>query len=286
MKEYLEKRFRHIRNVDPETHRQWLRLQQAIVQREISPNRRTWFAWPRWAPAIAAVVILIGISFYVASIDHLATSDSPNTYATVRGERHEILLTDGSTVTLAPASELVVHRLQGEKPRQVSLKGEAYFSVHRGDAAFIVSTEYADVEVVGTEFNVRARGEVLEVGVLSGSVNVRLKNGERAESLLLSRLQMAIISRDGLSKHLGAIPSAGYPGWMHGKLLLDRTPFEEACREIELRFNVTVEGLDGKLSSNRVTGILNARSAEEAVVALCELAGVKVKQNGTVFTVY
>ncbi|HWP81405.1 MAG TPA: FecR family protein [Bacteroidota bacterium] len=79
-----------------------------------------------------------------------------------------MVLHDGSKVLLSAASELVVPKMLAGKPRRVSLKGEAYFSVHTSDDAFIVSTEYADVEVVGTAFNVRTRAEVLEVGVLSG----------------------------------------------------------------------------------------------------------------------
>ena len=71
--------------------------------------------------------------------------------------------------------------------REVTMKGEVFFDVQPGDTPFIVHSSLGDVEVVGTEFNVNATSEELEVEVEEGIVSVkgkdeqvRVKKGQRA----------------------------------------------------------------------------------------------------------
>ena len=58
---------------------------------------------------------------------------------------------------------------------------------------------------------------------------------------------------------------------MHGKLLLDRTQFIAACRDLEMRFGVTIDLRDQALREREITGILDARTAASGLTALCEL---------------
>jgi len=51
--------------------------------------------------------------------------------------------------------------------RDIKLTGEAYFEVFNSPIPFKVNTDYGIIKVLGTSFNVRARPDGLEVGVIS-----------------------------------------------------------------------------------------------------------------------
>ena len=96
--------------------------------------------------------------------------------ATKSGSRTRIQLPDGSTVWLNGNSKLVYdNKSFGEKLRQVTLTGEAYFDVVKNvNKPFIIHTNRMDIKVVGTAFNVKAYpGEKnSEASLVRGSIEV------------------------------------------------------------------------------------------------------------------
>jgi ferric-dicitrate binding protein FerR (iron transport regulator) len=82
------------------------------------------------------------------------------------------------------------------------------------------------------------------------------------------------------------IGSPHYPGWMHGKLLLNKTSFLDAIREIEMRFGISIAIDERQLRQEIITGILDARTAQSALTALCELTGRRFTHDGEKFHVY
>lgn len=278
----LQRTGRRLHKVDPETRHQWLRLQRSLARDAVATKPVRSRVIPRLAFGAAVVTIaLVGI--YLAFI---AFQPSPDTFATGKGERMQIVLNDGSEVTLSYATELVAPRLQSDKRRRVSLSGEAYFHVKRNETPFIISTRYADVEVLGTEFNLRTRDGALEVAVISGVVRVGVVRDGKDSTLTLMQNQMALCPQEGFPTRIEDIPSSEYPGWMHEKLFLKKTPFLAACREIEMRFNVTIAINNQDYRSDIITGILDAKSAASALAALCELTGKRYTHDGQTYTIH
>jgi ferric-dicitrate binding protein FerR (iron transport regulator) len=281
MQEALRKSTQRFRAVDPKTQQQWSRLRRAIEQvdaKPVSPRSRL---IPRLAFG-GAVVAVVAAAVYL-----LTTSQQTllETFTTRMGEQKEIVLGDGSQITLSYASEIVASEQRPDKPRRLSLTGDAYFKVRHTGTPFIVSTRSADVEVVGTEFNVRQRDGGVEIGVIDGAVKFRIVRDGKDSTLLLMHHQMAVCPRDGFPRRIGDISSPAYPGWMHGKLLLDKTSFLAACRELEMRFGVTITVHDLALREKVMTGILEARNPESGLAALCELTGKKFTITGRSYDV-
>jgi len=282
--EILQKSFLRLRNIDPETHQQWLRLQGAIIQREAEVASRRSRTVPRLALGFAGIVVaFLGLYVYFSSSSSKVSSD---TIVTGRGEQKEVVLDDGSRITLNHTTKLVVTKLEAQKPRRVLLTGEAYFRVQHRETPFVVSTEYAEVQAVGTEFNLRAREGGLEAAVINGRVNVTAVKDGKDSSLMLSDRQMAVCLQGEFPRRIGEIPSPEYPGWIHGKLFLNQTSFAMACREIEMQFDVTIEIADKALETDLITGILDAKSAESALAGLCEVVGKKFNYDGRAFHIY
>lgn len=278
----LQQTGRRLHNADPETRQQWLRLQRSLARDTVAKKPAKSRMIPRLAFG-AAVVTVAAAGIYLA---FTSLQPSPDTFATGRGERMQIVLNDGSEVTLSYATELVAPTLQVDKPRRVSLSGEAYFHVKRNETPFIIATPYADVEVVGTEFNLRTREGALEVAVISGIVRVGVVREGKDSTVTLTQNQMALCPQGGFPTRIEDVPSSEYPGWMHGKLFLKKTSFLAACREIEMRFNVTIAINNENDQSNIITGILDARSAGSALAALCELTGKRYTHDGQTYTIH
>ena len=94
---------------------------------------------------------------------------------TTQGAMYSFVLEDGSKVWLNANSELEFPLKFSEELREVRLKGEAYFEVTRDTSrSFVVCSDFGEVVVLGTEFNVRAcEGESSRVTLVKGSVVVR-----------------------------------------------------------------------------------------------------------------
>lgn len=82
-----------------------------------------------------------------------------------------VVLPDGSQVYLNRHSKISYK--EDFTPRTINLKGEAFFTVVPSQSAFIVTTPHADVEVLGTEFNVKTTSKQIVVDVKKGVVELK-----------------------------------------------------------------------------------------------------------------
>lgn len=281
IQEALHESASRLRTVDPQTQRRWLQLQSAMKSVDtaaVLPRSRI---MPRLAFGAAALAVLATAVYLYTS----SPQSPPETFTTRMGEQKEVVLGDGSQVTLSYASELVASAQRPDKPRRLSLTGEAYFRVRHTGTPFIVSTQYADVEVVGTEFDVRERDGGVEIGVVTGTVRVRSIKDGKDSTLLLAQHQVAVCPLNGFPRRVEDISSPDYPGWLHSKLLLYGTSFQAACRELEMRFDVTVAIHDPTVREKVITGILDARTAESGLNALCVLTGKKLTHAGKTYII-
>jgi ferric-dicitrate binding protein FerR (iron transport regulator) len=264
-----------LRSIDPETHSQWLRLQRSIAEQEHAVPGATRRLLPRLAFGAAMIAAVIaGVYLYVSPPEPKA-----ETFVTERGQQARVALPGDAEALLNAATTLDVSPLQPGKPRRVTLSGEAFFRVRSTGTPFIVATDWVEVEVVGTEFNVRARGAEVEVAVLHGVVKVRGQDSV----LTLRQHQIAVCPKGGLPRFAGTIPSAEYPGWMNGKLFLRQASFEAACRELELRFDISIRVDDPRVRNTIINGVLDARDPNGALASLGGLIQRTFRAHGNTY---
>lgn len=138
---------------DPDVAGKWLR------------RRRRRLYLPLAAAAAVAVLAVVLVP--------LSTPDFEAGYRTGIGEHREIHLPDDSVVALNTDSELTVRYSRDER-RVVLLRGEAHFDVaHAPQRPFNVLAGAGSVRAVGTAFNVYLKGDIVEVTVTKGIVEVR-----------------------------------------------------------------------------------------------------------------
>lgn len=120
-----------------------------------------------WAYSIAAsIVILLSFLSY-----NIYFSTDLTTYKSTIGEKMNIELPDGSSVTLNANSSLSFYTDDWASNREIDLKGEGYFKVKKG-SRFTVKSKAGVVTVLGTEFSIKELDGFYEVLCFEGSVKV------------------------------------------------------------------------------------------------------------------
>jgi transmembrane sensor len=122
----------------------------------------------RYLPLAAAA----GIAAVAIALFLLPRQDYEAGFRTSIGQHQEVLLPDDSVMTLNTNSEATVH-FTAEERRVRLLKGEAHFAVAPVPGRpFSVVAGTGTVRAVGTAFNVYLKGDVVEVTVTEGVVEV------------------------------------------------------------------------------------------------------------------
>jgi transmembrane sensor len=122
----------------------------------------------RYLPLAAAA----GVAAVAVAVLLLPNRDYEAGFRTAIGQHEEIRLPDDSLMTLNTNSEATVH-YDAEERRVRLLKGEAHFVIAPAPGRpFSVGAGSGTVRAVGTAFNVYLKGDVVEVTVTEGVVEV------------------------------------------------------------------------------------------------------------------
>jgi transmembrane sensor len=240
-------------------------------------RNKAWYRQPHWVAAAAIVLIVsMGIGWWAYD------SNSGLTYQTAYGKIQEIKLADGSLVTLNANSSLKVADNLGDRAiREVWLRGEAYFDIaKRKGAKFIVHTPEAQVEVLGTEFNVNTRREQTNVVLQEGKVQLTTEN---QSAVVMKPGDMAIVSPKNRHIQLKRVQPAQYDAWKESYLILDGQSLPEIVSSLEDLFGLTIQLQDDQLLTKKLTGKLRTEVAGDCIENLAIILDTSVKKNGDTY---
>ncbi|SDS19193.1 ferric-dicitrate binding protein FerR, regulates iron transport through sigma-19 [Formosa sp. Hel1_31_208] len=189
-------------------------------------KKRASLHWLRIASRIAAIFI-IGIAVFV-----LLNKDQSNTINTVYAQKETIILPDNSIVELNQLSQLVYSTSNWNKERNLSLEGEAFFDVKKGER-FEVTTEFGVVSVLGTEFNVLSRDNIFKVSCYEGLVQVSYNNNAVK---LPAGSELTLISGKGLKKSI----ALAEPIWLKNMSVFENTSIHDVFAELEKQYSISI----------------------------------------------
>jgi ferric-dicitrate binding protein FerR (iron transport regulator) len=150
---------------------------------------------------------------------------------TVKGERKQFRLADGTNIWLAPSSKLSYRK----NSREITLQGEAFFDVAKDDQhPFIVHTGKTNTTVLGTTFNVQAYKDRtdIEIVLLSGKVSVDAYNNK----VLLSPYQRAVFNSIS-----GALKKEDYTDARAALARYEGEVLKNVISDIERAYNTTIK---------------------------------------------
>ncbi|OQP42939.1 hypothetical protein A4H97_12365 [Niastella yeongjuensis] len=202
--------------------------------------------------AAASLLVLIGLAswFYLlktGSTKNGGPSIVYKTISTAPGEQHRVLLADGSEVWLSAASSIRYPASFKGDTREVAITGEAYFSVTKDKTKpFLVTANNAQVQVVGTKFDVMAYSDedATRVTLLEGSVRVGRRQraeGREEETVVLKPGEQVSVSRSsGLSQPI-PVQTDEVTAWREGQFRFNETDIPSIMRQIARWYKVKIE---------------------------------------------
>lgn len=200
------------------------------------------------------------------------------------GRRHLIALSDGTRVQLNSGSSLLFPAVFSENNREVYLKGEGYFEVSKNpNKPFIVKTDFMDIRVLGTTFNISAyEDEKIAYTVLveGGVVVSRTKNNLDNSEKKLSPGQGCFYSSATNSSEIREVDLTEYTSWKDGLLFFKDKPLDEIVGRLEKYYNKKVQ-IEGKtLPTTLISGKLILTDEIEVVMqSLSKTLETTFKEN-------
>lgn len=219
---------------DAATRRSLQRVNARIGQphKQIDTSLRIYLM--RIAAVLIPVCLLVGGYFY--------TKNDLTKISTAYGEERYIMLPDSSEVWLNAGTTLEYPTQFNARQRNVTLRGEAFFSVKRNTAQpFIVHTAALSVEVLGTTFNVKAYpdDERVLTTLRSGKVLVETA-GSKAKHILQPNQQLSYQPHT-LRTEITEVTPEETRGWGNGRLIFSHASLREIAQTLQRRFNRTIE---------------------------------------------
>jgi ferric-dicitrate binding protein FerR (iron transport regulator) len=193
---------------------------------------------------IFLICLLTGISVYLyhdrGQMEDMGRNEVVLTV--VKGQKATITLPDGSIVHLNSESSLRYLQNYGYAERKVNLDGEAFFEVKRDTVKkFTVRTEYLNVEVLGTSFNVYAyeKENTVEMTLVSGYVKIETQTTP-SHTIYVKPYEKAVYDKTTGKLHLVATDTHFDTAWMRGALVFRSEPIANVMSKIERRYGVYI----------------------------------------------
>ncbi|GAA5522620.1 FecR domain-containing protein [Aliifodinibius salicampi] len=225
----------------------------------------------RWA---AAAVLLIGA---LISFIYLEFYQQPELLAESQTTITTVNLSDGSTVTLRPHSQLFLLK-QDRSVQRYKLDGEGFFEVTtNAERTFSVETEIGRVSVLGTSFTVSSWGRQTQVYLQEGAVKIEAL--QQDSSIVLEPGQSASVTNINSVPTLQSISKEEFLDWLDRQLVFENRPANLIIGELEQEFNISIT-IPEETGNKKLTGQLSLQNLETALQDLEIVLGGTFTQTG------
>lgn len=250
----------------------------------IAPARqRRKFDWRQIAAAIVLLIMgSLSAYLYIDNLEITQLADRIMEVKVGKGERVSITLPDGTAVKLNSESVLSYKQDFGKKDRRVSLSGEGYFDVEKDtQKKFVVNTEFMDIEVTGTSFNVYAYSnkDILEMALMQGSVTVSTVRPPFEKINVVPNEKVVYDKKTGTIKKI-TTSNVLETAWVSKELVFRSEPMDAVLKRIGRKYGVSFEIMDSSLVKDTYTGVFDKEEIEEVMGILKIHYGFDYKMKG------
>lgn len=215
--------------------------------------------------AAACVTFLVGTATWL----HFQTKDSQLTFTTGNGQRLPVDLPDGSKVQLNANSTLSYYPKNwwDKKARHVWLEGEAFFKVEKKafGTKFIVHAGEMQVAVLGTQFNVRSRGEDAVVVLEEGKVELAIEE----QKITMQPGDLVSYSATKRKVATKKVKPSDYVAWKDG-ITIFNDRLSEVVKELEILYGIPFT-IKNKELEDRIIQLSAPTNSLEQVLETLEL---------------
>lgn len=191
-----------------------------------------------------------------------------------RGGKFFVQLGDSTKIWLNSESKIKypTQFIDGKTRLVEVLYGEAYFEVSsstkNGGSNFKVLTEQQEIDVLGTEFNVKAYNNDTEIATTLVNGSVAIKNGKQKN--ILKPNQQAIVNREDNSIKIATVDPSEVISWINGKFTFNEDSLGEMMQVLSRWYDVEVIFETVTQKDYVFTGILERTKSIEDILSLIE----------------
>ena len=223
---------------------------------------------------VAASILLI---LFFAGIFYLYQANRPLNITMASGDSlKHIRFEDHSTAMLNRNSKLVYPKSFATDQRQVQLiNGEVFFDIASDPTKpFIIRTEMATINVLGTAFNVLLTPDTLEVSVDRGKVMVYTST----DSVYLERGEAAFLRATGATFETRGSNSNAWAYATH-KFIFSNTSLKEVFRYVEKAQDCTIFMSNPEIGNCKLTATFESVSTDYMLNLITEALNLSVTKN-------
>ena len=229
--------------------------------------------------AIALVLIAstIWVTLYLSGSKSEATM---NTLYVPAGQRAQITLQDGTKIWLNAQSTMKYPSRFSKKNRKVEIMGEAFFDVAKDkNRPFIVSSQYIDMEVLGTQFNVYSYpdADYIQTELIEGSLRV-YRTDNKSEGVILKPDEQVMIKENNMT--ISKINNPEHLLWKNGIYSFNNERLIVIIDKLQLYYDVKIVVEDPEIFDVRYTGKFRQRDGiDEILRILQKIQSFKIKRD-------
>lgn len=263
----------------------WRRIDASIPKQ--APASKV-FSIPTYFKVAASIALLItcGVVLWMLGNNHTRT------ITTSYGEVKAVTLPDQSIVMLNGNSVLTYQDTwHDHTPREVWIKGEAYFDVKHLNSdtssvlpgeRFIVHGNGIDIQVLGTSFNVKSRRNKTNIALLSGKIEVSYADPSSVSSGGLVMLPGDYVEYAGqklLTKKKLARPHKAAT-WTVREITFTDPSLNDIMETLQDNYGYAVNLEDQELMNMRIEGEISVTSVQELLSLVSSTLGIRIEESG------
>ena len=242
-------------------------LYQQIERTIRMRKRRTWIL-----SAACFLCLFVGLASLFKSYENRLQKHS-NYYTSVRilkGNKAAFTLPDGTHLEVNGGTALRYSIIPGVE-RHIKLdSGEVYFNVAKNPLCpFVVSMKDMDVEVLGTQFNLKVSEKTIETALFSGSV--KLTSPHLKNECHLVPGQKTIYNKVESKLSWQEADLLCDAGWRNGTLVFKDTPLKEVFEDVSNAYGVEFHLQRNIPMNDKITGTFKQTGITEMLDALSRL---------------
>lgn len=238
------------------------------------------YVWTKYA---ASLLILLVASFAIwIALFHTQKQQISTNY----GEVRKVLLPDGSLVYLNSNSTLKYFKdFIDDDIREVWLQGEGFFKVNEIQAfapedkaiqqkKFIVHVGKLDVEVIGTQFNIKNRRNTTEIVLDEGQVQLKQLNDNK--NYVMNPGDKATLDEKNSIRIEQLNDPSLYSSWKQNEMYFDDTMLQDISEDFADNFGIELIIADQELKAKKFTGFCPADNPEILIKTLQKSFGLEL----------
>jgi len=208
-------------------------------------NHRSSWKIRAFVAVIIGCILAAHSVLYIQFANYAANHPPEITYRTISTEADQhrlVTLEDGTHVRLNSNSSIQLPVPFAPDRRDVSLSGEAWFDVAAdSERPFYLTAEQAQIQVLGTRFNVKidSLSQNVQIAVAEGRVALNQQADEEGRSAILTQKTFAIFDLATHEMLIEQTPVENYLSWFRGRLYFYNDPLWVVSRYLERIYDVS-----------------------------------------------